>query len=82
MGIFTKPQNKANRDLKDSFSKFGLRQYEVATLCGYTPEYFCRLLSIELSEDRKQQILDEIRKYIQNVEEQPTGQEQRKAKVW
>ena len=52
----------ANTDVRYEIMKSGLKNYQVATMLGVTETTFSRWLRTELPADRKQKILEAIKK--------------------
>lgn len=53
---------KKNIEVRAAMLMAGLKQWEVADAIGYTEQYFSQLLRHELSQDKKDAIIDVIEK--------------------
>lgn len=60
---------KANMDIRLMITAIGLRNYQVAAALGIGETTFCRMLRNELSSEKKQEVLDAIKKMrVMNIE--------------
>lgn len=51
---------KANAEIRQAIKNHGFKHYQVATACGVSIYTFCHWLQVELSDKKKQRILEVI----------------------